>query len=110
MLIQPYVENAIWHGLMSKSNGEIGKVELNIYKNNDNLFCVVSDNGIGRKKAAEIKEKKLNHKRSMGMQITQDRMEIINKLYNLNTSVKIYDMENENGEPMGTRVELTIPI
>ena len=46
----------------------------------------------------------------MGMQITQDRIEIINKLYNLNTSVKIYDVENENGEAAGTRVELIIPI
>jgi LytS/YehU family sensor histidine kinase len=111
MLIQPYVENAIWHGLMSKPNGEVGKVEINIYKEYSNLRCIVSDNGIGRKKATELKEKKLStHKRSMGMQITQDRIEIINKLYNLNTSVKIVDMENENGEAAGTRVELTIPI
>jgi len=111
MLIQPYIENAIWHGVMTKSNGDTGKVELNIYKRKDSLYCIVSDNGIGRKKAAELREKKLNnHKRSMGMQITQDRIEIINKLYNLNTSVKIYDVENENGEAAGTRVELIIPI
>ena len=111
MLIQPYVENAIWHGLMSKTNGDTGKVELNIFQNQDNLHCTVSDNGIGRKKATELKEKKLNnHKRSMGMQITEDRIEIINKLYNLNTSVKIYDLENEEGEATGTRVELIIPI
>jgi len=111
MLIQPYVENAIWHGLMSKTNGETGKVELNIFKEGNNLLCTISDNGIGRKKAAELKEKKLStHKRSMGMQITQDRLEIINKLYNLNTSVTIYDMENEQREATGTRVELIIPI
>jgi ligand-binding sensor domain-containing protein/two-component sensor histidine kinase len=111
MLIQPYVENAIWHGLMTKSNGEEAKVELGIHKQDDNLLCIISDNGIGRKRAAELKEKKvINHKRSMGMQITQDRMEIINKLYNLNTSVRIFDMENEKGEATGTRVELTIPI
>jgi len=111
MLIQPYIENAIWHGVMSKNNGETGKVELHIYKKNENLYCVVSDNGIGRKKAAELREKKLHtHKRSMGMQITQDRIEIINKLYNLNTTVQIHDIENEQGEAEGTRVELTIPI
>ena len=46
----------------------------------------------------------------MGMQITQDRIEIINKLYNLNTTVQIHDIENEQGEAEGTRVELTIPI
>ena len=111
MLIQPYIENAIWHGVMTKSNGDTGKVELNIYKRKDSLYCIVSDNGIGRKKAAELREKKLNnHKRSMGMQITQDRIDIINKLYNLNTSVKIYDLESEKGEASGTRVELIIPI
>ena len=111
MLIQPYIENAIWHGIMCKTNGEAGKVELGIYKKDDNLLCTISDNGIGRKKAAELKERKSNsHKRSMGMQITKDRIEIINKLYNLNTSVRIYDLENENGEASGTRVELIIPI
>jgi LytS/YehU family sensor histidine kinase len=111
MLIQPYVENAIWHGLMHKTNGEEGKVELSLYKSEDNLLCVIRDNGIGRKKAAELKENKLNnHKRSMGMRITEDRIEIINKLYNINASVHIYDVENEQGESTGTRVELTIPV
>jgi ligand-binding sensor domain-containing protein/two-component sensor histidine kinase len=111
MLIQPYVENAIWHGLMHKTNGEEGKVELQVYKSEDNLLCVIRDNGIGRKKAAEIKaQKQSSHKRSMGMQITEDRIEIINKLYNINASVHIHDIENEKGEVGGTRVELTIPV
>jgi len=111
MLIQPYVENAIWHGLMQKTNGEEGKVELRLCKNEDNLLCIIQDNGIGRKKAAELKAKKIsNHKRSMGMQITEDRIEIINKLYNINACVHIYDVENEQGEPTGTRVELSIPV
>jgi sensor histidine kinase YesM len=111
MLIQPYVENAIWHGLMHKTNGEPGKVELEIIKIQDNLVCIIRDNGIGRARAAEIKAKKFNsQKRSMGTQITQERIEIINKLYNINAAVRIYDMENESGEPNGTRVELTIPI
>jgi len=111
MLIQPYVENAIWHGLMHKSNGEEGKVEIQLTKKDDNLLCVVNDNGIGRKKAAELKaQKHTNHKRSMGMQITQDRIEIINKLYNINASVRILDVENEQGEAKGTKVELIIPV
>jgi LytS/YehU family sensor histidine kinase len=111
MLIQPYVENAIWHGLMHKVNGQDGKVELNLIKQDCRLLCVIVDNGIGRKKAAEIKaQKHNNHKRSMGMQITEDRIEIINKLYNINASVRIYDIENVNGEAEGTKVELTIPV
>ena len=111
MLIQPYVENAIWHGLMHKSNGTEGLVKINISKSDDDLQCVIEDNGIGRKKAAEIKEQKqTNHKRSMGMQITQDRIEIINKLYNMNASVNVDDMEDEKGNAKGTRVKLTIPV
>src|SRR6187399_823487 len=111
MLIQPYVENAIWHGLMHKTNGTEGLVKINISKNADDLLCVIEDNGIGRKKAAEIKEQKQkNHKRRMGMQITQDRIEIINKLYNMNASINIYDMEDELGNAKGTKVELIIPV
>jgi ligand-binding sensor domain-containing protein len=111
MLIQPYVENAIWHGLMHRSNGAEGLVKISISKNDDDLQCVIEDNGIGRKKAAELKAlKQTNHKRSMGMQITQDRIEIINKLYNMNASINVYDMEDEHGNARGTKVELTIPV
>lgn len=111
MLIQPYVENAIWHGLMHKTNGEEGAVKISVSKKADDLHCVIEDNGIGRKRAAELKEQKQSsHKRSMGMQITQDRIEIINKLYDMNASINIYDMEDENGNAKGTKVELTIPV
>jgi len=55
-------------------------------------------------------QKQKNHKRSMGMQITQDRIEIINKLYNMNASINIYDMEDELGNAKGTKVELIIPV
>jgi nitrate/nitrite-specific signal transduction histidine kinase len=96
---------------MHKTNGTEGLVKINISKNADDLLCVIEDNGIGRKKAAEIKEQKQkNHKRSMGMQITQDRIEIINKLYNMNASINIYDMEDELGNAKGTKVELIIPV
>jgi hypothetical protein len=72
---------------------------------------VIEDNGIGRARAAEIKaQKQNNHKRSMGMQITQDRIEMINKLYNMNASVLIHDMTDENGRAKGTKVELSIPV
>ncbi len=111
MLIQPYVENAIWHGLMHKHDGVAGKVEVIVGKQNDSLFCVVQDNGIGREKAEELKaQKSANHKRSMGMQITRDRVEMINKLYNTNTTIKITDLKDQAGNAKGTRVELVIPV
>jgi ligand-binding sensor domain-containing protein len=111
MLIQPYVENAIWHGLMHKNLNEPGKVVINLKKIDNNLVCVVEDNGIGRAKASEIRvQKPGNKKKSMGMQITRDRMEMINKLYNTSTSLQITDLSDENGQASGTRVELIIPI
>lgn len=111
MLIQPYVENAIWHGLMHKSNGETGKVEILLSTFDQKLKCVVQDNGIGRGKAEELKaQKSSTRKRSMGMQITRDRIEMINKLYGTDTRVKIIDLVNKNGDSAGTKVELIIPI
>ncbi len=111
MLIQPYVENAVWHGLMHKKDGTIGKVQIIISREDGRLICIVKDNGIGREKAEEIKAQKPgNRKRSMGMQITFDRIEMINKLYNANTSVKIVDMKDEEGKAKGTFVRLTISI
>ncbi len=113
MLIQPYVENAIWHGLMHKSDKSEGWVEVSVSQQNGALHCRIEDNGIGRERAAEIKA---SHpasgggKKSFGMQITQDRIAMINKLYNANTSVEIVDLKNEEGEATGTRVELVIPV
>lgn len=111
MLMQPYVENAIWHGLMHKKDGIQGKVEIIISKKEGNLYCMIQDNGIGREKAEAIKaQKQGNRKRSMGMQITKDRIEMINKLYSTNTTMQVIDLHDEKGNAMGTRVELMIPV
>jgi LytS/YehU family sensor histidine kinase len=111
MLIQPYVENAIWHGLMHKKDNGPGKVEIVISKKEENLYCVIQDNGIGREKAEAIKAQKHgNRKRSMGMQITKDRIEMINKLYSTNTTMQVIDLRDETGNATGTRVELIIPV
>jgi LytS/YehU family sensor histidine kinase len=111
MLIQPYVENAIWHGLMHQRNGTVGKVEILVSKKEDSLHCVIQDNGIGREKAEALKAQKHgNHKRSMGMQITKDRIEMINKLYSTNTTMQVVDLHDESGNAAGTRVELVIPV
>ena len=108
MIIQPYVENAIWHGLMHKEGK--GKVVLTLARENGYLRCSIEDNGIGRARAAELKSRNSTRKKSMGMGITNDRINIINNLYNTDTSVKVIDLVNANGTGRGTRIELTIPI
>ena len=111
MLIQPYIENAIWHGLMHKEDKSQGKVVFSIARQNGFLRCVIEDNGIGREKAKSIKANRpLRGQQSFGMRITRDRINIINKLYNSNTSVQVIDLKDGQQNPLGTRVELCIPI
>jgi ligand-binding sensor domain-containing protein/HAMP domain-containing protein len=111
MLIQPFVENAIWHGLMHLPDRRAGQVMVSVSQQNGSLHCIVQDNGIGRQRATEIKaNRSAGSKKSVGMRITQDRIEMINKLYDLNARVEITDLKNEAGEAAGTRVELVIPV
>ena len=109
MLIQPYAENAIWHGLLHKDAK--GKLTINFLTDGaDKIKVIIEDNGIGRKKAAELKSKQVLKKKSYGMQITEDRIDIINRMQNINASSKVIDLKDDEGNAIGTRVELEIPI
>ena len=113
MLIQPYLENAIWHGLRHNRKERCeGQLLLKITRQGDYLLCIVEDNGIGREQSAALKAGKsaMNKKKSMGMNITRDRIELINKLRNVDARVEIFDLKDEQGQALGTRVELTIPV
>ena len=109
MLLQPFVENAIWHGLMHRSEG--GRLTIDIEEQGGVLLCTIQDNGIGRHRAAELKSKSASFKKSMGVEITANRLQL---LYNGNgggaDALRIEDLEDESGEPLGTRVVLRIPI
>lgn len=108
IIIQPFVENAIWHGLMQKK--ESGTVTINVSKTESNLVIIITDDGIGREKALEIKSKTGQIKKSMGVKITTARIDVIRRLYNISCSVKIEDLKDDNGEAKGTRVILTLPL
>jgi LytS/YehU family sensor histidine kinase len=107
LIIQPYVENAIWHGMMHLDD-KIGKLQIKIEMVNGFLKCLIDDNGIGRKKSREIKGGKIH--RSVGLSITKERLENLNAIYHSNLSVKLKDKYDENGLGSGTTVELFIPI
>ncbi len=108
MIIQPYIENAIWHGLLSK--GENGHLLVSIAaKGPAQLEVVIEDNGIGRKKAQELKSKSTLKQKSYGMQITGDRIKAMNHLYDSGAAVAIEDLHSDNNEAKGTRVILKIP-
>jgi streptogramin lyase len=106
MLIQPYVENAVNHGLMHKEGK--GLVDIRLAMRNDNIHCVIEDNGIGREKAMELKSKKQAHQ-SAGISITKDRLDILNLTPKGEMSVEITDLYDDSGEAAGTRVEIVIP-
>ena len=104
MLIQPYIENAIWHGLRYKPSS--GLLNLRLSAKKDNLIVTISDNGIGRKKSAELKTDNQKKNKSTALKNIHQRIEIFNDLHQLKIEVIIKDL-NEDGT--GTYVELTIP-
>jgi ligand-binding sensor domain-containing protein len=102
MIIQSYAENAIKHGLMHRKTG--GLLKINISKSGPRLEATIEDNGIGRLKAGQLS---LNSTRK-GYRIMEQIMELYRKLYKHEICQKIEDLTNEKGEPLGTRVTLTI--
>ncbi len=108
MVLQPFIENAIWHGLFHK-NDKAGKIKINIRQEDEILHCSIEDNGIGRKKALELKNKSvLNHK-SMALKLTEARLKLIDKT-KIGQLIKIIDLKDSQSLPAGTRVEVKIPI
>ncbi|MFC2132826.1 two-component regulator propeller domain-containing protein [Bacteroidota bacterium] len=107
MLIQPYIENAILHGLMPKSKNRELSISINIH-DNKRLLCTIEDNGIGREKSLKIRAKAKTHQ-STGMKNIKDRIILYNKIHKTKMDVKITDLYDENNEASGTRVDLYIP-
>lgn len=106
MVIQPYIENAIIHGILHKSSR--GTIKIDFALRGSYIHCTIIDNGIGREKSAELKEKAGIKRRSSGMYITKARLEMLNKENNEEFSVRITDLKDDEGKASGTKVELII--
>lgn len=108
LLIQPYVENAIRHGLLEKEEGS-RKLLVEVAVNaDDQIRITVEDNGIGREKS--LQRTRLNEqKKSYGMQITKDRIDLIRQTLNIHTDVEIEDLISKAADATGTKVCITIP-
>lgn len=107
LLLQPFVENAINHGLIHKS--EKGLLKISMVVIGSHLICLVEDNGIGRKAAAAQKEKSLKSYRSRGTKIVEERIKAINLVDDAGIQINTRDLLNEAGDPAGTRIEIKIP-
>lgn len=108
LILQPFVENAIIHGLLNKS-GDNKQLNISFSKENNTIICTIDDNGIGRE-AASIKKSihKIN-KKSRGLEVTMERLNMLNET-NTESNIKIIDKTSEQGHAEGTTVIITIPI
>lgn len=109
MILQPYVENAIWHGLMNLKEERKGELKIDIRSRDNLLLISIEDNGVGRARSSQFKKESIHH--SVGMQLIEERLKLINKLWETNNvKVEIHDLHHTNGEACGTRVELFLPM
>ena len=106
LLLQPFCENAVWHGLMHKETK--GHLNIMISEEDKVLHCIIEDDGVGREKAAAYKSKSAESEKSMGLKITTERLALLNKENNFSTFYKIEDLLNEHNEVVGTRVKIRI--
>lgn len=108
LIIQPYAENAIWHGLMHKE--EKGHLNIDIKQLKEQLHIKITDDGIGRKQSATMTSKSATKHKSMGLKITADRIAMLQRSANKESSVIITDLEHPDGSAAGTAVLIKIPV
>lgn len=106
LILQPFIENAIWHGLTKIQETRELNIKIQITQQYKYINCIIEDNGIGRKAAALIKQKSTFQKKSYGLSLTKERLKNTNQRYDTDFRLKIIDNESEEGMPLGTRVEL----
>lgn len=102
LILQPFVENAIWHGLMPKKGNRL--LDISVNRLHNWVTCVIDDNGIGRKAAARVTADR--NYASKGMELTGNRMQINDRLNETESRIIIHDKYSAEGEPVGTRVEI----
>lgn len=110
MILQPFLENALWHGLSSKKEGQ-KKILLNVYQTNEDFVSIsIEDNGVGRQRSAKIKNDKLLKRKSVGISLTKARLANFSKDYTSDYNIRIKDLYDTNQNAVGTKVVVDIPI
>jgi sensor histidine kinase YesM len=104
MLIQPYLENAVWHGLRYRES--VGFLKLSMKQHDSKLIVSITDNGIGRKRSAELKTENQKKHRSTGLKNIKERLAILNTVYRTHYEVNVSD----GPDGIGTVVEISLPI
>lgn len=107
LIVQPFVENAIIHGLVPKKDNCFLSIRFSKLSEGK-LLCVVEDNGVGRKHSEKMKQERGASHKSYGMSITRRRLETLTKISNDDFSVEVVDLYDDNDMPSGTRVDIII--
>ena len=110
LLLQPFLENSIWHGLMNINDEREGELKFEMNKVEDTILCIIEDNGVGRYKAKEIKDRSKRVHKSLASEITNERVELFNYENNKKITMRYVDKYNSDNIATGTKVEITIPI
>jgi tetratricopeptide (TPR) repeat protein len=108
LLLQPFIENSIIHGVVPKK--ENGKIDVVFEIDEENLVCTIQDNGIGIYHSQSNKEKLVHVHKSMALSITKNRLKMMETILQKETSLQISEISDETNEILGTKVILTIPI
>jgi tetratricopeptide (TPR) repeat protein len=108
LILQPFLENAIWHGLSPKEGEK--RIELHVSKENKNFTSItITDNGIGRVTSERIKKNRVIKRKSVGLDITKERLANFSKGYQNSFKVDILDLYDDQNQPCGTKISLNIP-
>ena len=102
LILQPFVENAIWHGLMLSDQSKL--LEIRVFKQDGIIKLSLKDNGVGREKSAAIKNQHTVKKDSVGLKLTGERLEFFNQKFGLGYRYVFHDLIDSNGESAGTEV------
>ena len=106
MILQPFCENAIWHGLMHKDGH--GKLDIALTIKEDFLYCSITDNGVGREIAAALKSKSTERQKSLGLKITNNRLALLNQRSKEESYYEMNDIVDKDGNTGGTQVDIRI--
>jgi ligand-binding sensor domain-containing protein len=104
LLLQPYVENALWHGLLHKEGK--GLLRINFGHDDDEILITIEDNGIGRKRAAEIRKNRLDRHLSKGLILIEERLKLLAQEKKARIRVAVHDLLDSQGDAGGTRIEI----
>jgi len=107
LILQPFVENSIWHGLTPKEGK--GNLLIQIYPENGNLKCIVQDDGIGRRASRRLKTDNGTTHQSKGFKLTTNRIKLAHHDFHIENTIRVIDLVDADGNAAGTRVEVLLP-